>query len=187
MCSPVKMSQVHLRARERSHRSESCRVILKYHKTFRMLGDTWTVEEDVMQMLEAFVCVMYGCPRERSVNTCRAVLLKKMVGDDEQLTMKSKVELSKLPPCQDNLCQHIRRVNHRLGILKNAHTPVIEHPEPHDEGQGWTKKNEVLEPLWAEGPILPPTLVDLVENVQAEMEEEDDDGCLEISVSDDDE
>jgi len=129
-----------------------------------MLGDTWTVEEDVMQMLEAFVCVMYGCPRERSVNTCRAVLLKKMVGDDEQLTMKSKVELSKLPPCQDNLCQHIRRVNHRLGILKNAHTPVIEHPEPHDEGQGWTKKNEVLEPLWAEGPILPPTLVDLVEN-----------------------
>ena len=62
--------------------------------------------------------------------------LKKMVGEDEQLTTKSKIDLSHLPPCRDNLIPYIRRVNHRLAIYKRAVIPVFWSPKPYDPEQG---------------------------------------------------
>ena len=57
---------------------------------------------------------MYGQAHEKSVDALRRVMLKKMVGDDKHLTIKSKVEVARLPPCRDSLISHIERVNHRL-------------------------------------------------------------------------
>ncbi|XP_052212199.1 uncharacterized protein LOC127831257 [Dreissena polymorpha] len=147
----------------------------KYLETFRTLGDAWVMADEVIQMLEAFVCLIYGFPREKSVNTCRALLLKKMVGEDEVLTVKSKVDLSRLPPCQDNLCQHVFRTNYRLAILKKANNSTIECPEPFDDNQGWIVKNNVLEPLWAKGPILPSSLIDILGHVNTEFDEKEED------------
>ena len=70
--------------------------------------------------VEAFTCLMYGHDRERSINSVRSIMLKKMVGEDEQLTVKCKVDLSRLPPCRDNLVPHIWRVNYRLATYKQA-------------------------------------------------------------------
>ena len=66
---------------------------------------------------------MYGYAREKSLNTVRSLMLKKMVGQDVRLTAKSKVDLSRLLPCRDNLVPHMQRVNHRLGLtLKKKQT-----------------------------------------------------------------
>ena len=137
-----------------------------------MLGDTWTVEAETTRLLEAFVCTMYGCPRETSVNTCRNIILKRMVGEDECLSIRSQADLCRMPPCQDNLVQHIRRANYRLCVLKNAQTPILEHPDNYEERYGWVRKNNVLEPLWVEGPILPETLICLIESVLTDLDEE---------------
>lgn len=135
----------------------------------RKLGDEWSVEPKVMDDIEAFTCMMYGQARE-SVNAACGIMLKKMLGEDEQLTTKSKVDLSRLPPCRDNLIPHI--VNHRLAIYKRADKPVFWGPKPYDPGQGWEKTEEgILEPVWSCGPVLPPSLIDLNEKTTEEVEE----------------
>ena len=114
---------------------------------------------------------MYGRAREKSVNVVRSIMLKQMVGEDEQLTTKSKVDLSRLPPCRDNLIPHIGRVNHRLAHYKRADKATFLCPKPYDPGQGWEKTEEgILEPVWSSGAILPPSLVDLLEQTVEEVE-----------------
>ena len=128
----------------------------KYHFISRKLGDEWTVKPQVIDEIEAFTCLMYGQAREKSVNAVRSIMLKKMVGEDEQLTTKTKVDLSRLPPCRDNLVPHIGRVNHRLAIYKRADKPIFWQPKPYDPGQGWEKNEDgTLEPVWSCGPIPP--------------------------------
>ena len=81
---------------------------------FRKLGGEWHVTADMANDIEAFTCLMYGYVREKSIDSVRSTMLKKMVGEDEKLTTKSKIDLSRLPPCRNNLLPHINRVNHRL-------------------------------------------------------------------------
>jgi hypothetical protein len=145
-----------------------------YHFVSRNLGDEWFVKTEVIEDIEAFTCLMYGYAREKSVNTVRGIMLKKMVGEDELLTTKSKVDLSHLPPCRDNLIPHISRVNHRLANYKRADNNIFWRPNPYDPGQGWEKTDEgILEPVWSCGPILPHSLVDLLEKAIEEVEETD--------------
>ena len=77
-----------------------------------MLGDEWTATSEVITMLESFTCVMYGQPKEKYISAVRGQLLRHMFGEKETLTMRSKVDLSKLPHCKDNLVPHIQRVSH---------------------------------------------------------------------------
>ena len=137
-----------------------------------VISGLWSqMSEDI----EAFTCVMYGqARREKSVNNVRSIMLKKMIGEDETLTTRSKVDLSRLPPCRDNLVPHINRVNHRLAIYKRAAKPIFWCPKPHDPGKGWEKTEEgTLEPAWSCGPILPTSLIDLLKKT---VEETDGDG-----------
>ena len=121
---------------------------------------------------------MYGYAHEKSLNTVRSLILKKMVGEDARRTAKSKVDLSRLPPCRDNLVPHIQRVNHRLACYKRVGQAIVWRPKPHDPGQGWEKNDSgSLEPIWSSSPILPPSLVDLVEpssEEESDVEEETD-------------
>ena len=108
-------------------------------------------------------------------------MLKTMVGENEELSMRSKVDLSRLPPCRDNLVQHINRVNYRIANYKRAHKVIFWCPNPYESRQGWEKTEEgVLEPVWSCGPILPPSLVDLLEKTAEEMEDVADEEGQEI-------
>ena len=125
--------------------------------------------------MEEFTCAIYGHPRETSINTVRGIILRKMIGESEQLTSKSNVDLSKLPPCRDNLLPHIYRVNHRLACYKRAHQAMFNHPSPYNDQQGWERLEDgTLEPLWSTGPILPPSLIDIVERTTVETENDAD-------------
>ncbi len=56
---------------------------------------------------------------------------------------------------------------------------MYEKPKPYEHVQGWQMDDKgVLEPLWCIGPVLPPTLVDLLESgdLLEEAENEDSDG-----------
>ena len=134
------------------------------------------VKPEMIDDIEIFTCLMYGYSRQTSIDNVRGIILRKMVGEDEQLTTKSKVDLSHLPPCRDNLIPHIQRVNHRLAIYKQAHVPIFWSPKPYDPGQGWKiNVDGVLEPVWSCGPILPSTLIDLIEKTAEETEQCDED------------
>ena len=54
------------------------------------------------------------------MNVVHAKLLS-MMGGDEKLTSKSKVDLARLPPCHPVLKQlHVQRVNYRVALYKRA-------------------------------------------------------------------
>uniref|UniRef100_UPI00358FA82B uncharacterized protein n=1 Tax=Myxine glutinosa TaxID=7769 RepID=UPI00358FA82B len=145
----------------------------RFHRAFGELGDNWDANPEVERQLEKFTCVMYGQSRESSVDIVRAKLLRKMVGEDKTLTSKSKVDLARLPPCQSALKPHIQRVNHRVALYKRADQPIIEKPKPYEE-QGWIRTDEgLLKPMWSSGPILPTSLVDLLNTGEHEEEEEE--------------
>ena len=134
-----------------------------------------------MDDIEVFTCLMYAKPREKAINTVGSIMLKKMVGDDAQLSSKSKVDLALLPPARDNLIPHLWRVNHRLATYKRADKAMFEFPKPHEDEQGWEKTDGgSLEPLWSCGHILPTSLVDLIPDTARELEDTDDDDEQEI-------
>ncbi|KAI9525160.1 hypothetical protein NQZ68_009359 [Dissostichus eleginoides] len=112
----------------------------KLHKAFRQLGADWMVTDELQEEMECFTCIMYGQARMTSVDTVRVKMMRKMVGADKVLDSKSKVDLERLPP--PKVCM------------------------------GWEKtgEEEVLEPVWAIGPILPPSLVEVLAQ-RAESEE----------------
>ena len=138
----------------------------------RKLGDEWSVDEGVVNDTEAFTCLMYGQTREKSINAVRSIMLKKMVGEDELLTTKSQVDLSRLPPYRDSLVRHISRVIHYVEIFKRTDKPVYRCPNSFGPGQGW-ERNEagILEPVLSCGPILPLSLINLLSKTVEEMEE----------------
>ena len=146
----------------------------RFHKAFSQLGDYWNVKPEVLRQLEQFTCLMYGQSRESSVDVVRAKLLRKMVGEDKKLTSKSKVDLARLPPCHSALKPHVQRVNHRVALYKRADEAILEKPKPYDEGQGWMRTDEgVLKQVWSCGPVLPTSLVDLLDTGEREQEEEE--------------
>ena len=63
-------------------------------------------------------------------------MLRAMVGDDDRITSKSKVDLAQLPPCQSALIPHIQRVHHRVALYKRVKHPHFPRLLPYDESQG---------------------------------------------------
>ena len=115
-----------------------------YQSSFRMLGDEWTVKPEVMTAFKSQL-------KEKYINAVHGKLLRHMVGDNEVLTMRSKVDLSKLPPCKDNLVPHIHRVNHRIAHFKQADQTQFLAPQANRSGtrmvedQKWIRTNMVLQ------------------------------------------
>ena len=62
-----------------------------------------------------------------------------------------------------------------LACYKSAAVPIFWRPKPCDVGQGWEKTEQgVLEPVWTCGPILPPSLIDLLDTGDSESDQNDD-------------
>ena len=115
---------------------------------------------------------MYWYSKETSIDAVRSIMLRKMAGENDKLTTKSRVDLSLFPPCRDKLIPHIGRVNHRLAVYKRADIPIFWCPKPYDPGQGWEKNEKgILEPDWSCSPVLLPSLIDLIETTTEEIEQ----------------
>ena len=137
-----------------------------------------------IKKLEGFVCAMYGYPRIKSVDEVRLVMLEKMVkGRTGKMLKSAKVDLSRMPPCLRCLIPHIKRVNFRVAQWKQSHVPFVELPSPVEHG--WEKDDDILQPVWSEGPILPDSLLDLVARSGGSEETEDDDSESDIDDTDD--
>ena len=88
---------------------------------------------------------------------------------------------SLLPPCEAELASKLRRTSFIARMWAGAHRKEI-NTEP-SENDGFKLRTEGYEPIWHEGPMLPPTLV--VE--EESLEEDEDEYAWEDSSSDDSE
>ena len=128
---------------------------------------------------------MYVLVCETSLSNVQDKMLQKVVSDDMKLSAKSKMDLVRLPPCENSLIPHMQRVNYRVSCYKRANKTIFEKQKPYAAGHGWTRTEEgPVEPMWSMGPILPPTLVHILETGVCDEEEEGED---ELDYFDDDE
>ena len=115
---------------------------------------------------------MYGQNRKSSMDGLCTKFLRKIVGEDKKLTSKSKVDLARLRPYHSALKPHLQRLNQHVALYKCADKSILEKLKPYDDGQGWVRtEDRVLEPVWSCGPVLPNSLVDLLDTGDRENEE----------------
>jgi hypothetical protein len=98
---------------------------------------------------------------------------RKCCSTGETLDASTNIDLDVLPPCRNCLREHLKRVNHQLGILKRAHIAKPLYPVPtHDNG--WQCIDGMIEPKWVSGYFIPQQLADvLVEENIANLIESD--------------
>ncbi|KAH3891900.1 hypothetical protein DPMN_016010 [Dreissena polymorpha] len=122
-----------------------------------------------MGELDIFTCLLYGNARTDSVYKLRFLWIKEVCDDSPNAS--KNVDLSVLPPCKQCLLQHIRRVNYQVGIRKKSHIPDPDIPLATEE-HGWTNNTDtgLIEPPWIDGDILPPQIVDVLEDMANELE-----------------
>ena len=73
-------------------------------------------------------------------------------------------------------------------MYKRANQPRFHRPSPYGVNQGWTKTEEgIVEPLWSLTPVLPPSLIDLLEPgvVECDTDDENDDIDVEDMIDSD--
>lgn len=108
----------------------------RYQNCFAKLGDSWEIDDKLVNDLEEFVCLVYGFPRSKYVNMVHALTLKKMVGENMTIIASSRVDLAKLPPCKFSLAPHIKRINYRVSQFKQTYISMPEIPASTEE-HGW--------------------------------------------------
>jgi len=172
----------------------------EYTAAFGALGSSDSVDTNNLNVVEKFVCAVYGKPKYTDVNKLcyylfRARYQPKSVS--KSFAVSDGIDLSLLPPCRSSLQMHVLRTNYVAGIWKQAHVakPVIRSPE----NAGWKVDGSgKLTINWNNEDIMPQDLVDVLScdtqqeilsdsgdtQVQCEPQDNDPDAVYMISCDD---
>ena len=148
----------------------------KFLSAFKSLGNGESVPADVSEILEAFVCRMYGQHRKQQVNEARYILFQKIFSPRDLTRpfagLKSS-ESSCLPPCKKVLLQKIARANYVTMLWKNAIVAIPIDLEPQHHGWKLSDDKQTLSMLWFLGSNCPVQLTaEEVEEVAIQEEED---------------
>ena len=83
-----------------------------------MFGESWNLEEGLLQNLEEFVCAIHG-GQFKNINDLRYKIY---------CSKRGKISCEDLPSCISNLIEHCKVANYKLRIWRLALEPV---------GSGW--------------------------------------------------
>ena len=91
-------------------------------------------------------------------------MVRHMVGDWDTITTSSNVDLSKLPPspCRRSLVPHMKHVNYTVAHWKRSDVNMLQVPAPTDHG--WALSEDILEPVWSQGAVLPSYVADILDS-----------------------
>ena len=122
---------------------------VKFTEAFATLGEDLRIPEHTVQLLEQYVCSLYGQEKANSVNDARYTMFK-----------LGKCTEESLPPNFDSLHQHILRVNFESYLRKHATTPIMASPSP--VGYGWKLEEGHLEIVWGTQQPAPESILEYV-------------------------
>jgi len=98
-------------------------------EAFCLLGLNWHVNVELVQVLERFVCAIYGYIREKSVNAVRSKCFEKKYIKEGKV-----VDMALLPPCYSSLFLHIQRANYVAKIWRSSLVSQLNTEEISDHG-----------------------------------------------------
>lgn len=117
-----------------------------YICAFKELGTSWDVSQKLIEIMEQFVCALYGQKSCKSVDLCRYNCLKIGFKTD-----------STIPPNKDCIIKHIKRANYQAAIHRNSLRNFMNIPLP--TNHGWKLKDGILEIDWMSGQPVPDILL----------------------------
>lgn len=118
----------------------------EYICAFKELGTSWVVTGHLVEILEQFVCLLYGQKTCSSVDLCRY----------NCLILGFKTD-SMIPPNKDCILKHIYRANYQAAIHRSSLKNVMNIPSPNNHG--WKLKDGSLEIDWMSGQPVPGILI----------------------------
>ena len=110
---------------------------VEYMEAFAELGTSYRVSESLLEVLQKFVCHVYG-NKVNDIDELRYKLYCQSAG---------KIGCEYLPPCQDVLRLHARRANHQAEIWRDSLIQYQDELNP--EEYGWmVDENGDLDIKW---------------------------------------
>ena len=111
---------------------------------------TLTVEDQPFKLFERFCIVLYHKTSTlESINECR-----------RELFCQNNKTMETIPPTQDALLQHCKRVMYQAGIWTTSDIDQQRTPSP--EGWGWTLDGDKWLPVWTTQPVVSKACSELV-------------------------
>ena len=156
----------------------------EFTSVFKELGQSSEVSENILIMLEKFMCYLYGKPKYTSTSKLwyNLVRQKYLVKGQCPLSSLAGFDISLLPPCKEALKNHILRANYQSMIWKQADNAQPDIPDP--VGYGWVQDtNGILSIEWCTD-LLPQQLADIVFDTNTSFEDKYDDENQTTSNSD---
>ena len=92
---------------------------------FSALGSTYSVEAEATEIIEKYVCDLYGKVKLRKVNEARSLIFWERYNKEKNI-----VELCVLPPCFGNLELHLKRSNYVAYIFRYANRLQLDLESP---------------------------------------------------------
>ena len=111
----------------------------KFLEAFQDLGSTWELDDKTFELLNEYVCILYGY-QKKDVNQVRYQLFQKKYEKEEKI-----IDLSMLPPYESVLLLHAKRANFVAKILRSSTEPQVEIPDIRMHGWDDDKKIKWLE------------------------------------------
>ncbi|XP_077263749.1 uncharacterized protein LOC143898274 isoform X3 [Temnothorax americanus] len=135
-----------------------------FQKEFADLGSKDYNIDESFNIIQSFICHLYGLKKLDDVNRARIEIFNKTykVSDTSQpfsLNVRN-YDASCLPPCQSELLQQLLRTRYIACLWRNAHNPNSIDMSPTD--YGWTDVKGKLEMTWFVGNQLPEAYDDVV-------------------------
>ncbi len=138
--------------------------------TLKRLGDTWDVPDNDLDDLESFTCAIYGRASKISKgDDMRFIWINEVCAKESRLVPSGTLDMATFPSCKRSLTQHIRRVNHQVGIWKRAHILKPSIPKA-SQDHGWEDNGGHMDPIWYEGDTLSRELIDIAQHEPDTME-----------------
>ncbi|XP_041481075.1 uncharacterized protein LOC121428475 [Lytechinus variegatus] len=148
----------------------------RFLNLFIRMGDPEAEGIDV-DVASEFVCYLYAQHKVNDVNLARYNKLMQMTGrvdEDNPLANIKRVDCALLPPCRRTLEMKVRRTMYVARLWMRAVTSFpCENLSPIDHG--WAVEDNILAPLWFEGPAIPEKLMFAGQSTE-DLEQSEDDG-----------
>ena len=113
----------------------------KYINAFSRLGECTVISKDLFQIIETFVCQMYGWKKSDSVNDIIYQIFCQSGG---------KIPCEQLPPCENILKLHILRANYQAFIWRECLVRCQTVIDPKENGWTIGVDDNNLEIKWME-------------------------------------
>lgn len=125
--------------------------VAHYVKSFKTLGEEWTVTEPLNASLEQFVCQMYGGKETNDVNKLRY---------DLYCSKGGSIMPELLPPCRSTLRLHAIRANYQAAIWRRSLIRFQMTPTPYEHG--WCNVNGHIDITWLGSLPAPEEVLEMV-------------------------